>query len=234
MNSKTQTLFNTPYQLTQSSDNTFNIDSLLLAHFMWVPARAKKVLDVGTGNGVLMLYLSLKTKAIVYGVEIQTKRYLEAYHNIVSNTLEDRLICMNQDFLSCELKGLDVVVGNPPFFKVHEKSKQNKESIVTKARHETELTLEDFIHKSSQVLKQGGLLFFIHRPDRFEEIVSLCNRYQLAIKRVQWVHPYLNKHANHILIEAKKQASPGLIVLEPFILYEDKHVLTKQAEALYK
>jgi len=73
----------------------------------------------------------------------------------------------------------------------------------------------------------------IHRPDRFAEIVEVMNRYQLEIKRVRFVHPYIDQKANHVLIEAIKNGQPGMKLEPPLILYCGKHILTKEMVDIY-
>jgi tRNA1(Val) A37 N6-methylase TrmN6 len=124
-------------------------------------------------------------------------------------------------------------VSNPPFFKVTESSNLNESEDDTIARHEVMLSLKELIESVSKALKFGGHFFMIHRPDRFAEIVSTLNDYQLEIKRVRFVHPYLNQKANHVLIEAIKNGQPGMTLEPPLILYYEKHILTKEMVDIY-
>lgn len=228
-----RTLLGTDLWIEQNSRQAFNLDTVLLAHFVKIPYRSKTVLDIGTGAGPLMLYLSKKTKANIIGIEIQEERYLQALKNIEMNHLEKQISCLHLDVKDLKMKDVDVIVSNPPFFKVSESSLVNETEEDRIARHEVALTLEELIQVISRTLKFGGYFNMIHRPDRFGEIVLLLEKYQLTPKRVQFVHPYLDHPANHILIEATKQGSPGLTVEKPLILYIEKHVLTKEMTDIY-
>jgi len=106
-----------------------------------------------------------------------------------------------------------------------------KEDLI--ARHEINLTLEELIKTSASFLKNGGYIALIHRPDRFEEIARLMEKYDMVMKRIRFVHPYSHKKANHILVEAMKKGKPGLIIEPPMILYHDKHIMTKELIDLY-
>ncbi|HAX02249.1 MAG: hypothetical protein A2Y45_02990 [Tenericutes bacterium GWC2_34_14] len=228
-----RTLLGTDLWIEQQSSHAFNLDTILLSHFTRIPVRSKTVLDIGTGAGPLILYLSKKTKAKIIGIEIQEERYLQALKNIKLNHLENRLSCIHQDVKHVNLKDVDVIVSNPPFFKVTESSNLNENEEDTIARHEVMLTLEELISWVSKTLKYGGYFSMIHRPDRFGEIISLLEKYQLIPKRVRFVHPYLGHPAKHVLIEAMKQGSIGMVVEKPLILYIEKHVLTKELTDIY-
>lgn len=228
-----RTLLGTDLWIEQNSRQAFNLDTILLQHFAKIPVKAKTVLDVGTGVGPLMLYLSKKTQAKIIGVEIQESRYLQALKNIKLNHLEEQLSCIHQDIKDVTMKDVDVIVTNPPFFKTSETSNKSEDEEDLIARHEVTLTLEELIQASSRLLKFGGYLTMIHRPDRFAEMVEVLNRYDFSVKRIRMVHPYLNHPANHLLIEAMKHGNPGMKVEPPLILYVDKHILTKEMVDIY-
>lgn len=227
-------LLGTDLWIEQRGRQAFNLDTILLQHFIKIPARAKVVLDLGTGVGPLMLYLSQKTNARIIGVEIQEVRYQQALKNIELNHLVDRLSCLHLDINDLKMKNVDVIVSNPPFFKVNEKSNLNRDEEDTIARHELMLNLNNLIKIVSKTLKYGGYFYMIHRPERLGEIIHLFEKHQLVIKRLRFVHPYADREANHILIEATKNGSAGLKVEKPLILYRDKHVLTNEIMDIYQ
>ncbi|TNF09150.1 MAG: methyltransferase domain-containing protein [Bacillota bacterium] len=228
-----RTLLGTNLWIEQNSRQAFNLDTILLANFATVPAKSKTVVDIGTGVGALMLYLSQKTKARIIGIEIQESRYEQAIKNITLNHLTSRLSCICQDIKDVDLKDVDYIVSNPPFFKVTEKANMNESEEEQIARHEIKLNLDDLAKHASRILKFGGRFSMIHRPDRFAEITKVFQDYQLEIKRVRFVHPYLFEKPNHVLIEAMKNGSPGMTVEPPLILYIDKHILTKEMIEIY-
>ena len=219
-------------QIEQTRKHAFNLDTLLLADFIKVPYRAKTVVDIGTGNGVLMLYLADKTKAKIIGIEIQEEVAKLAINNISLNDLNERLSVIIDDVKNVHLKGIDCVICNPPFFKVNALTKKNIDPAVAMARHEITMTFEDLLQATSHMLKQGGYFYFIHRPDRIGEIIKTLEKYQLTIKRMRFVHPYLNREANHVLVCAVKQGFEGVRMDPPLILYKDKHVYTDALNAI--
>ena len=228
-----RTLLGTHLWIEQNARQAFNLDTILLKHFTRIPVKTKIILDVGTGAGPLMLYLSTKTKAKIIGVEIQETRYLQAVKNIKLNHLEHQLSCIHADIKKLVMKDVDLIVTNPPFFKTSDTSHKSVDEDDLIARHEVTLTLEELIQSASRLLKFGGYLSMIHRPDRFEEITEVLQRYDFSIKRIRFVHPYMNRPANHLLIEAMKHGNSGMTVEPPLILYVDQHILTKEMVDIY-
>ncbi|MBN2267955.1 MAG: methyltransferase [Acholeplasmataceae bacterium] len=228
-----RTLIGTDLWIEQTESQAFNLDTILLANFAKIPYRTKHILDIGTGVGGLMLYLSRKTKSKITGIEIQENRYLQAVRNIEINHLESQLSCVLSDVRELKFKDVDYIISNPPFFRVDEESHLSTTEEDMVARHEIKLTLEELIQKASSFLKNGGYMSLIHRPDRFEEVVKIMGNNQMVIKRIRFVHPYLHKQANHVLIEAMKNGNPGLVVEPPLILYHDKHIMTKELIQIY-
>jgi tRNA1(Val) A37 N6-methylase TrmN6 len=225
-------LIGSKLEVDQDRGHAFNLDTVLLADFVKLPYRIKHVIEVGTGNGAIALYLSEKTKAKITAIEIQALRYEKAVKNIKLNHLENQIDVIHQDYLETKYLHVDAIVCNPPFFKVNETSLLNEDDSITIARHEIKLDLESLIKKVSEQLKFGGKFFMIHRPDRLSDIFEYTKTYQLEIKRLKFVHPYIDKTANHILIECVKQGGKELILEPPLILYQAPHVLTEQAKKI--
>lgn len=219
--------------LDQTEEQAFNTDTLILSYYTKINKGTKNILDIGTGSGVLMLDLAYKTNANIYGVEIQEERFKKALNNIKLNSLNDRLKVYNEDVKSFDNGILyDLIITNPPFFKVNHKDQlsKNKEELI--ARHEVSLNLYDLIKNVSRLLKYGGQFYMVHRPERLDEIIRYCEKYKIRVKEITFVHPYVNKEANHIIIKAIKNGRQGLIINKPLILYEDKNKLSKEMELI--
>jgi tRNA1(Val) A37 N6-methylase TrmN6 len=227
-------LLGAPYYLIQYKDISYNLDSILLSDFVKITKDIKSIHDFGTGQGVLLLYLSLKTKKALYGYDIQEDLIQLANKNIENNNLETQIKVFHQDVKMLNEKGLDCIISNPPYFKVSEKSKISEINDRAIARHEIQLTLEDLFVSVNKCLKYQGVFYLIHRADRFEEIMHLSEKYALKPKTIQFVHPYIHKEATQVLIKFNKNGASELKVLPPFILYEKKHIMTQQLKALYK
>ncbi len=215
---------------------SFSLDAVLLARFASIPISKGKIVDLCSGNGVIPLLLSKRTRASILGVEIQERLYDMAVRSIDYNKLSDQLSMYHGD-----LKGIakeighskyDAVTCNPPYFPTPKAEEQNKNEHFAIARHEIHCTLEDVISNSSQLLKQGGKAAFVHRPGRLMDIMWLMRKYRLEPKRLQFVYPMAGKEANTILIEGIKDGSPDLKTLPPFIVYDENNEYTKEAREL--
>ncbi|RTR26393.1 tRNA1(Val) (adenine(37)-N6)-methyltransferase [Robertmurraya yapensis] len=217
---------------------SFSLDAVLLARFVYVPIQKGKLIDLCSGNGVIPLFLSARTKGDITGVEIQERLYDMALRSIEYNQLEDRIQMIHGDIkdMPRELGNgkYDVVTCNPPYFPTPSKEEINANEHLAIARHEIYCTLEDTIRVASQLAKQGGKVAFVHRPGRLVDIVTLMRQYRLEPKRIQLVYPKRGKEANTLLVEAIKDGKSDLKILPPLYVYEENNEYTPEIkEILY-
>lgn len=223
------------YQDTEGFN--FSLDSMLLADFASIPARTKKICDLCCGNAPIPLYLTLRTKAEIIGVEVQQHSYDLAMMSIEKNKLENQIqmVCQN-------LKGIhetigthtfDLVTCNPPFFKMGDYN-VNPNDLKAIARHEILANLEDIVSEASLLLNSKGRFALVHRPTRLLEIFELFRKYHIEPKRLQFVYPKVDKECNHILIEGIKDGSKdGLRILPPLYVYTEENKWTDQILKIY-
>jgi tRNA1(Val) A37 N6-methylase TrmN6 len=214
----------------------FSLDAVLLAKFVYVPIQRGNLIDLCTGNAIIPLLLSTRTKGTITGVEIQERLYDMGRRSVEYNQLQNRIHLIHGDIKNMpEQLGyhkFDVVTCNPPYFQTPKPSEQNLNEHLAIARHEILCTLEDAIRVSSQLVKQGGKVAFVHRPGRLLDIVTLMRKYRVEPKRLQFVYPKFGKEANTILIEGIKDGSPDLKVLPPLVVYEENNEYTKELRSI--
>lgn len=226
-------------QIIQSpSVFSFSLDAVLLARFVHVPIQKGRLIDLCSGNGVIPLFLSVRTKGSIIGVEIQERLFDMAKRSIEYNGLEDRLQMIHGDIKEAAKEfgygKFDVVTCNPPYFLTPKSDEINENEHLAIARHEILCTLEDAIKASSDLVKQGGKVAFVHRPGRLLDIVTLMRKYKLEPKRIQFVYPKQGKESNTLLIEAIKYGNPDLKILPPLIVYNENNEYTPEIkEILY-
>ena len=210
----------------------FSLDSILLPNFVTLNKNIKVVMDLGTGNAPVPLIISTKTKAKIIGIEIQKDVYELAKKTVEYNSLQDRIELYNLDIkkIKDHFKGdsIDVITCNPPYFEVDECSNLNEDLHKVIARHEVNLTLEDLLKTAKYLLKNNGILALVHRTDRFLDILRLCSKYGLEVKKIRFIYPKVNSESNMILVEARKHGGVGLKVLPPLYVHEENGDYTKE------
>ena len=213
---------------------SFSLDSVMLSNFVTIRLRDKKILDLGTGNGVIPLILSLRTDKPIVGVEIQKSLSNLAEKSIRYNNLESQISIINSDMkdyvTSDTIEEYDVITCNPPYFKVNDKNFFNEQEEKMIARHEVCISLEDVIHTASRLLKNNGSFAIVHRTERLLEIFDLFRKYHIEPKRIQFVHEKADKPSTLVLLEGTKHGKSGLKVEHPFIMYMKNGTKTSEYE----
>ena len=113
-----------------------------------------------------------------------------------------------------------MVTTNPPYMNESHGLK-NPEDAKAIARHEVKCTLEDVVREGTRVLKPGGRFCMVHRPRRLIEIITVMKRHGLEPKRMKMVHPYADREANMVLIEAVRGGGPLLKICLLYTSYMD-------------
>ena len=213
-------------QIIQSSQVfSFSLDAVLLANFPNIPKRGT-IVDLCAGNGAVGLFVSRRTNAHIYQVELQEKLADMAKRSIELNHLEEQMTVFQIDLKDSLSKikhnSVDLLLCNPPYFKNVPTGIKNPNPHLAIARHELHTNLEEVLEMSARLLKTNGRLALVHRPDRFLDILNTMQKYRLAPKRVQFVYPKEGKEANILLIEAIKDGkTDGFKVAPPIITYDE-------------
>ena len=214
----------------------FGMDGVLLSGF----ARARegaKVLDLGTGTGIIPILMEAKTRAGHFtGLEIQRESADMASRSVRLNRQEEKIEIITGDIKEAvSLFGaasFDVVTCNPPYMTEHH-GITNPQEPKAIARHELLCTLEDVISQSSKLLKPGGNLFLVHRPFRLVDILVLLREYRLEPKRMQLVYPFADKEPNMVLIEANRGGRARLKVEKPLIIFKEPGIYSDEITEIY-
>lgn len=214
----------------------FGMDAVLLSGFAKA-ADGDRVLDLGTGSGIIPLLMEAKTKAAhLTGLEIQADSADMAARSVKLNGLEDKITIVTGDIKEAvSLFGaasFDVVTCNPPYMTKHH-GLTNPQSPKAIARHELLCTLEDVICQSARLLKPGGNFYLVHRPFRLAEIIVLLKEHKLEPKRMKLVYPFIDKEPNMVLLEANRGGKPRMTVEKPLIVYKEPGVYTDEIYEVY-
>ncbi len=212
----------------------FGIDAILLSDFAKEIHSNSKILDLGTGNGILAILLSEKVKnSRITGIEIQEEVFNMAKRSVKLNNLEDRIELINRNVKDLFYeREFDAVVTNPPY-KEKNTGLINENTYKLISRHEIEGKLEDFIKSASKALKDRGSMYMVNRPERIIDIFEYCRKYKLEPKILKFVYSKVNSKPTLILIKAVKNANRYLKIIEPLYIYEDNGSYTDEILKIY-
>ncbi len=210
-------------------------DSVLLAHFTNT-ARAKRILDLGCGAGVLTVLLAEKAPhALCAGIEIQPESAVVCRENMTANGHDA------QNILTGDLRehrslfpagSFDLVVSNPPYFASGSGYTAPNAARAT-AREEGSCTMEDLCRAAGYLLRWGGLFSVVHRPERLSELLCTATRFGMEPKRLRLVQYQAGSAPNLVLMEARRGGKSGLQIEPPLILCHQDGTDTEEIQKIY-
>lgn len=225
------------FQIIQKTDGfCFGMDAVLLSGFASV-RKGEKALDLGTGTGIIPILLKAKTEGEHFSaLEIQEEMADMARRSVAANHLEKDITVVTGDIKEASrifgAASFDVVTSNPPYMNDAHGLK-NPDLPKAIARHEVLCTLDDVTREAAKVLKPGGRFYMVHRPHRLVEIITALTKYMLEPKRMKMVHPYVDREANMVLIEAVRGGRSMIKVEAPVIVYKEPGVYTDEIYDIY-
>lgn len=220
----------------------YGVDAVILADMAskWARKSTKRIVDLGTGTGIIPIILSHKTCAPhLYGVEVQSGSFDRAERNVKINGLEDRLSFIHGDVKDYrdwgkDLAGtVDIVTNNPPYTASNVGiTSANDAKLI--ARHETTANLEDFMRCAYYLLKDKGDFFMVHRPSRIVDICSIGREIGLEPKEMCFVSPNVNKKPNILLVHFVKGGGREMKLMNPLFVYDLEGNYTEKLREAYK
>jgi len=214
----------------------FGMDAVLLANFARVKEK-ERVLDLGTGTGIIPILLTAKTKGQSFvGLEIQEESADMARRSVAHNRLEGKVEIVTGDIKeAAEIFGpvsFDVITVNPPYM-IGQHGIANASDTKAIARHEVLCTLDDVLRESAKLLKPKGRFYMVHRPFRLAEILSKMVAVGIEPKRMRMVHPFIDKEPNMVLIEGLRGGNSRMTVEPPLVVYKEVGVYNDELLAEY-
>ena len=213
----------------------FSMDSVLIAHFPRFKRNAR-VLDLGTGTGVIPLLIADEVKEIC-AVELNSQMADIARRNVELNGLSEKISVVEGDYRKhrelFKAESFDLAIANPPYTPI-KNGAANKISGIARARHEFTATLEDVVTAARFALKFRGVFCMIHLASRLCEIVDALHRRQMEMKRLRPIQPKANRDANLIMLEAVVGANTGsLQILPPLVVHNADGSYTDEIYKIY-
>ncbi|WP_251499191.1 tRNA1(Val) (adenine(37)-N6)-methyltransferase [Otoolea muris] len=225
------------YRIIQKKDGfCFGMDAVLLSGFAAVK-EGERALDLGCGTGIIPLLLEAKTRGRHFtGLEIQREMADMAARSVRLNRLEDKIDIIEGDIKEAGRifggASFDVVTANPPYMNDSHGLK-NPDLPRAIARHEVLCTLQDVVREAAKVLRPGGRFYLVHRPRRLIEIITELAGYGLEPKRLKFVHPFADREAKMVLIEAARGGRSFVRVEKPLIVFRERGIYTDEINEIY-
>ena len=173
----------------------------------------KSILDIGTNNGALLLYASLKGATNFTGVDILEEALVIADKNLKRYLTDYELFNTKiQDF---KHEQFDVIVSNPPFFEMN----NPRASIYYQtAMFESNLSIDDLFESYRRLIKDNGEVYMIYPSDRIATLFSVAERYKFKVMKLRFIHDTKNEYASRILVKMKRGKITKTRVLKPIFI----------------
>ena len=223
----------------------YSVDTILLGNFATINNKIKNVLEIGANNGALSIFLSERSNNMrIDALEIQEKAIEIAKVNIEINNKEKQISLIHNDFnifskehARGQKKKYNLIICNPPFYKIETKTKRDATKEMLIATHEFKLNLDQIFEGSAKIIEQQGYISLVIPPERLVDIFISMRKYNFEPKRVKMVFPRETQKPNLVLVEARFQAGWGTIFESNIYLHpEDKniHKYTDEVFEIYK
>ena len=178
--------------------------------------KAKTILDIGTGSGLIALMLAQRSKAQVHAIDIDENACKQAKINFENSKFSDRLNVEKATFQHWNTPlRFDLLASNPPYFSGSLKSPDNKRNF---ARHNDSLFFADLIEKSCSLMNPEGKLAVILPFDEFEGFHSLALKNRLFLCHKTLVSSLPHKPPKRVLLEYSNKETD---CLENILLIEE-------------
>ena len=197
-------------------------DTILLFKLFQASLNKKniKLLDIGTGNGILPILLSdNEFLSELVGIDIQKENIDRANKALQLNKIEKNIQFECMDIREYKKSNyFDVIISNPPYMDDNGK-KINENEHKAISRHEIKLSLNELISNAKRLLKPIGLLFFIHRTHRLVEIIKALDKNDFSVKKIIFIYSARNNKSTMVFVEAIKGKKVKLEIQNYYIYH---------------
>ena len=202
----------------------YNMDPFFLVKFVKLPEETTRIIDLGTGVGIIPLLLARLHPSIneIAGIEIQESLAELAKYNVKQNNFREQIKIIHGNFYLEKNRlppcSWHMVISNPPYYLLH----QGRLNICRQkaiARHEITTNLEELLETANYFLKPGGDFYLIYPAERTADLLTTCIHNNLTPKRMQCLHSRPDQPAERIMLQARKNGNPGLEIQAPLFVY---------------
>lgn len=163
-------------------------DAVLLGAWCSIAHFPDKILDIGSGTGIISLMLAQRSDAeTIDAIEIDENAYEQSVENFEQSDWGDRLYCYHCSFqefvdeISSEEETYDSIVSNPPFYTDDSETENESRN---KARFTSSLSFEDLLLGVSKILSENGFFSVIIPFKEEENFVKIANKNRLFLNEI--------------------------------------------------
>jgi len=222
--------------IQDKSGYTFTTDAVLLSNFVRAYAK-ERLLDLGTGSGVVPILCSVKTTAKeLVGLELQPRLADMAARSVAHNKLSPRVSIVLGDIKDAPALfgtgSFDVITANPPYMTfLGDKDSAKEEDI---CKREVLITIAELMESAGKLLKFGGRAYFVYKAERLVDLLFEMRNNGIQPKTMTLVYPKADKQADTVIVEGKKGGRPGLRVRKSLVICLPDGSYTAQAMKIYR
>ncbi|ENY69233.1 tRNA1(Val) (adenine(37)-N6)-methyltransferase [Mycoplasmopsis arginini] len=212
----------------------YSVDTILLGNFVSINRNVSNILEVGTNNGALSIFMAARSEKIkIDAVEIQEKAVLLARKNVSLNNFDDQINVISADFkdyakdyaYKCgnkQAKKYSLIVANPPYYNENFNQVRKTGTYEQKlATHEINLDLETLVSLSSKIIEQKGYFSVVLPMARYIDLICVLRKYNFEPKRIQLVFTRTNSQPKFCLVESRFNSGWGTFFEPNIYLHND-------------
>jgi tRNA1Val (adenine37-N6)-methyltransferase len=214
-----------------------SMDPILLASFA-SPLKKGRVIDLGTGSGVMPLIVALRGETDnLVGLEVDSETADMARRSVQLNGLEKRIEIVRGDIRDVPNlfppQSYEHVICNPPYH-AWGSGRESTHPERAAAKHELVGSLADVVQAARHLLGTKGRLWLIYSPVRLVHLIVTLHQAGIPPKNIRMVHGRAELPARLVLVEGVRGGREGLTVRPPLVLYIRDNVYTEELEEIYR
>ena len=207
-------------------------DSLLLG--VWISTeKANRILDIGTGCGILSLLMAARSNALIDAIELDENSFEEAKQNFNTSPFSNRLLPIYQDFRLYTQqydKKYDLIISNPPFFI---NDMRPIEKVRSNARHGDQLNYEELCAGVVKLLDTNGRFCLVLPYEESKVFITTAIRFNLHLNKQMLVFPKRGLQPNRVNLEFTTEKDT-IFKNEKFVIREEDNQFTEQYISYFK
>lgn len=210
---------------------SYGTDAVLLsayaASFMKFSTK-RTLFDLCSGTGIIGLMLldhfrcgkNLLANAVEINKDASTLSQMSAEESGLSDSFTVHNMDIKNIRSTFQADIADYLTVNPPYMTAN-CGLMCDDDYKTIARHEILCNLEDIFRAAFHLLKTGGNMFVVYRPERLSTLFSAASSSRLEVKNMTFVHSKQDSESKLVLCRLQKGAKEGLKISAPFVMYSD-------------